>query len=89
VANAQLQAGQAQAQGLIGVAGANAGMVNGIANSITGAVGTYLGDRQWTRFQDSLNARNNPTTPLTEAQQRSSLSAYDPANSNNFGPWPQ
>lgn len=41
-ANNAVQVGNAQAQGLAGVASANANMANGVANSITGAVGSGL-----------------------------------------------
>ena len=56
VASSQLAAGQAQAQGIQGVAGANAGMVTGIANSVSGAVGAGL---NYMQFQNLINA-NNP-----------------------------
>jgi len=62
VANNQIAAGQVQAQGLYGVAGANKDMAYGISNSVTGAAGTYLGQKQWERFASSLNNRNNPTS---------------------------
>lgn len=61
VANLQNQAGQIQGQGIMGVAGANAGMATGIANSITGAVGSGL---NYMQFQNLINA-NKPNTPYT------------------------
>jgi hypothetical protein len=61
LANLRIGQGQAEAQGLYGVAGANRDMAYGIANSITGAAGTYLGYKQWDKFRADLNARNNPT----------------------------
>ena len=69
--------------------GANKDMAYGISNSINTAAGTYLTHSEWEKLRADLNNRNNPTTPLTEAQQHSSLSAYNPSNSANFGPWPQ
>jgi hypothetical protein len=53
VANAQLQAGQAQAQGIQGVAGANANMVNGIANSVSGGIGMGLNYNQFNKLIES------------------------------------
>ena len=61
VASSQLAAGQARAQGIEGVAGANVDMVNGIANSINSSLGLYLGHKQWQQFASILNNRNNPT----------------------------
>lgn len=59
IANNQIGVGQAQAQGIMGVAGANANMANGIANSVTGAVGAGLNYKQ---FQSLINA-NKPAAP--------------------------
>ena len=64
IANQQIGAGQAQAQGLIGVAGANKDMAYGIANSINGAAGTYLMQTQWDKFRADLNSRNSGYDPV-------------------------
>jgi hypothetical protein len=50
--------GQAQAQGIIGVAGANSNIATGIANAATGAVGAGL---NYSQFQSLINA--NQTGP--------------------------
>jgi hypothetical protein len=64
VSNNQIATGQAQAQGILGVAGANRDMAYGIANSVTGAVGMGLQQNQWNMFRDSLNARNSGYDPV-------------------------
>jgi hypothetical protein len=74
IANNQIGGGQSQAQGLIGVAGANRDMVNGISNSLNSAAGAYLTHNQWEKFRTELNARNQPNYA---------------SNPNNFGPYPQ
>jgi len=56
LANLQVGAGQAQAAGIQGVAGANANLVSGIANSVTGAVGAGLNYLQF----KNLIAANKP-----------------------------
>lgn len=61
VSNNQIAAGQAQAQGIMGVAGANRDMVTGIANNINSNLGLYLGNKQWQQFASTLNSRNSPT----------------------------
>jgi hypothetical protein len=66
IAGLQAQSGQAQAQGILGVAGANAGMATGIANSITGAMGTGL---NYIQMRNLINAnkpvpRSTPTGGL-------------------------
>lgn len=53
IANNTIGAGQAQAQGYMGVAGANADMAKGVANSLTGAVGQGL---NYTQFQNLIAA---------------------------------
>ena len=55
VSNNQIAAGQAQAQGLVGVAGANANMATGVANSISGAVGAGL---NYAQFQNLISANS-------------------------------
>ena len=72
VSNNQLAAGQAQAQGLLGVAGANANAASGVANAATGAVGAGL---NYYQFQNLINA-NKPPTPT------GGVSAYDRYNGN-------
>lgn len=62
LANNQIAQGQANAQGIMGVAGANANMVNGIANSLNSSLGAYLGNQQWQQFASSLNNRNTRTS---------------------------
>lgn len=57
VSNNQLAAGNAQAQGLLGVAGSNANAATGVANSVTGAVGAGLNYLQF----KNLIAANSPT----------------------------
>lgn len=61
ISNNQVAAGNAQAQGIQGVAGANANMLTGISNATTGAVGAGL---NYAQFQ-SLIAANKPVTPVT------------------------
>jgi hypothetical protein len=56
VSNNQVAAGNAQANGMMGVAGANRDMVNGVSNAVTGAVGTGLSHGQFER----LIASNKP-----------------------------
>jgi hypothetical protein len=60
LANQQIGMGNAQAEGILGVAGANRDMVNGISNSINSSAGMYLVNKQWNTFAAGLNARNNP-----------------------------
>lgn len=57
LANQQIGAGQAQAQGLIGVAGANADMATNIASSVNSAVGTGL---NYMQFQNLIKANAAP-----------------------------
>ena len=72
VSNNQIASGQAQAQGLVGVAGANANMVSGVANSITGAVGAGL---NYSQFQN-LIAANRPATRTAYDRYGGNLDAY-------------
>jgi hypothetical protein len=58
IAGLQSQYGQAQAQGILGVAGANIGMANGISNSLTGAAGMGL---EYMQMEKLINA-NTPRT---------------------------
>lgn len=76
IANNQIAGGQAQAQGLMNVAGANAGIATNIANSVSGAVGTGL---NYYQFQNLINA-NKPagSNPSSTAYDRygGNLDAY-------------
>ena len=72
IANNQVAAGQAQAQGLAGVAGANANIASGIANSITGAVGAGL---NYSQFQN-LIAANRPASRTAYDRYGGNLDAY-------------
>lgn len=62
VANLELNKGQAEAQGLIGVAGANANAATGVSNSLTGAVGAGL---NYYQFQNLINANKPVAQPNT------------------------
>jgi hypothetical protein len=64
VSNNQIAAGQAQAQGLLGVAGANKQAAYDISNSVTGAVGSGL---NFLQMQNLINA-NKPTSTWTGLQ---------------------
>lgn len=65
IAQNQIASGQAQAQGIMGVAGANAGMATGIANSISGAVGMGL---QYNQFENLINANKGSGVAGSNAQ---------------------
>jgi hypothetical protein len=64
IANSQAAAGQAQAQGYLGVAGANANAASGVANAVTGAVGAGL---NYAQFQNLINMNQPKTAPGTVA----------------------
>lgn len=56
VSNNQLSAGNAEAQGILGVAGANRDMAYGISNATTGAIGAGLNYAQFKSLQSANTA---------------------------------
>jgi len=83
IANNTTAQGQAQAQGIVGVAGANANMVNGIANSVTGAVGAGLNYAQFSKLI-AANAGRGGGAGTMDSSARPSAPEMD-FNPNNLG----
>jgi hypothetical protein len=73
IANLQVGAGNAQAQGLIGAGNAYANMANGVGNAVTGAVGAGLNYNMF----NNLVARNRTGAPTGTAYQRPDMD-FDP-----------
>jgi hypothetical protein len=62
IANTQIGQGRAEAQGILGAADANVGMINGTISAFNSGAGTYLGAKQWNDYAEILRNRNKPTS---------------------------
>ena len=81
LANQQIGVGQAQAEGIIGVAGANANMATGVSNAITGAVGSGL---NYMQFKNLLNANAPYRTSGTGAGRDPVYDSVDSGSSYDY-----
>lgn len=78
IANNTTAAGQANAQGIMGVAGANRDMVNGISNAVTGAVGAGLNYSQFSKLIAANAGRTAGTTNNNTMQIQGDKPEYGP-----------